>query len=192
MSNQALLSEIQLLRRDLADLSVRVLALEEQVASRAADRTAPSSPLVVNYTGGLGASSPVPYLPEGASSAAETQLSQSVVSTSEQPIPVTEADRLQLAREAGAFLRRCLEGDHRGTSGRSRLRLSSRVYILCRDYNGTCYNPVQIHHSFGSLRSLVKVGSSCGSSIFIGWPSQWEAYACTIAAGLEWPPYEAR
>ena len=187
MSNQALLSEIQLLRRDLADLSVRVLALEEQAASRVVDRTAPSSPLVVNYTGGLGASSPVPYLPEGASSAAETQLWQSVVSTSEQPIPVTEADRLQLAREAGAFLRRCLEGDHRGTSGRSRLRLSSRVYILCRDREGRLYNPVSIHRSFSSICPLVKSGSCCGDSIFVGLPSVWEAKVAREAAGLLWP-----
>ncbi|CAL1137652.1 unnamed protein product [Cladocopium goreaui] len=44
--------------------------------------------------------------------------------------------RAALAKELGQFLRRCLSGEHRGTSGRDRLRLQNRFYIVCADYHG--------------------------------------------------------
>lgn len=53
MSLQSLVSELQSLRRDLSELSARVLALENQVTSTTEARftTPPASPLVINYTG---------------------------------------------------------------------------------------------------------------------------------------------
>ena len=43
-------------------------------------------------------------------------------------------DRVRVAREIGQFLRRCLSGEPRGTSGRDRIAAPSSVYsyIVCQ------------------------------------------------------------
>jgi len=60
MSNP-ILTELQSLRRDLAALSVRVLALEERLAEGSLASNPFSSPVTVNYVSGTG--SPYPEVP---------------------------------------------------------------------------------------------------------------------------------
>ena len=193
MNNQALLAEVQSLRRDLAELSARVLLLESQPARAGslASFSSPQSPLVVNYTGNPATTATIPPFPELAStSSSPTPLLPSSSQSGSAPVVLSEATRLAIAQEAGRFLRRCLEGVNRGTSGRERIGLQSRCYILVRDYDGQLYNPIQVHHRFATIKPLVKRGSDCGTSIFIGWPSLWEARACVLAAELIWPTDE--
>ena len=110
MSQQALLAEVQSLRRDLAELSLRVLALESRdlgEPAESAGRSAPASPLVINYTGG-GAALPLPPFPSGSQatpSSPPCSTWQSPSSTNSPPAVLTDAERRRIAEEAGRFLR---------------------------------------------------------------------------------------
>ena len=185
----ALLAEIQLLRRDLAELTARVIALE---AARFEPpqrlQASPGSPVTVNYTFPIASQSdPGPPALFGADQLPLPQLP--TFSADEQGY--SERYRSEVASGVGRFFARCLSGQHRGTSGREKVKLPSAVYILCRDHQGRCYNPVQVHHSFSSLRALVKPRGDCGSSVFAGFPSLWEARTAVRSAGLNWPTDDA-
>ena len=160
MSNSTLVAEVQQLRKDLAALSARVLQLEADRDTGAAQLPLQSSPITFNYASSV-PTTPYPELPPfpGSSSAV---FASPAVSAASAPagLGYNLIDRLVTAREAGLFLRRCLEGVVRGTSGRDRIRLPSKIYILARDITGKVYNPVQIYYHFSHLRSLVKSGSS--------------------------------
>lgn len=97
------------------------------------------------------------------------------------------AARIVLAREIGAFLARALSGDHRGSSGRDRLRLRNNLYVVCADHWGQKFNPPLVFRQFAEVRSRCKVGSDCGSSVFVGFPTYWEAKFAVSEAGLELP-----
>lgn len=183
MSSSSPAADIVQLRREVSLLTERVRVLEEQLGQRPAVSLT-SSPVTVNYLGASGTalSSEIPPFPEF--STPEREPSQAVVRPGGLP---TEAERLAIAEEVGRFLRRSLQGDYRGGSGRDRLRLQSRVYILVRDFSGRLYNPVEIYHRFVDLKPKVKSGDSAGDSIFIGLPTVWEAKAAVAAAQLRWP-----
>ena len=102
----------------------------------------------------------------------------------------TEAERRTAAIEVGRFLRHALEEEHQGASSRDRIKLQSRVYILCKNISGRLYNPVKIFHSFAAIKPLVKVDGECGNSVFVGLPTVWEAKVAVRAAGLNWPADE--
>ena len=216
MNNRALVQEIQNLRRDLADLTARVLQLESEAGAGGSELqfSSPQTPLVINYTGGALPVAAVPPFPELVTTSPTTSsLPPSASQSGSAPLPsasqsgsallpsasqsgsallpLSEAERLLIAQEAGRFLRRCLNGEIRGTSGRERIGLSSRYYILIRDYVGHFYNPVEVHRTFATIKPLVKRGSDCGTSVFIGWPSLQEAKACVAAAELTWPDAQA-
>ena len=108
--------------------------------------------------------------------------------TERDPRPLWEAERIKVAEEIGAFIRRSLNGDHRGASGRDKIKLQNRLYILCRDIHGQVYNPPRLFQTFTALKPVVKTSSGqCGDSVFVGVPSQWEARIVIRAAGLELP-----
>ncbi len=154
--------------------------------------SSPQSPLVVNYTDSAVPAAAVPPFPDLATtSPTPSSLLPSSTQSGSALLPLSEAERLRIAQEAGQFLRRCLNGEIRGTSGRERIGLSSRYYILIHDYVGHFYNPVEVHRTFATIKPLVKRGSGCGTSVFIGWPSLWEAKACVAAAELSWPDEQA-
>ena len=201
---EALLTEIQNLRTDLAAQSVRVLALESRSPSVAASREAfstPSrSPLVINYSGNsspapcnyVGGSSPVPLPPFPQQGPAEAATSGTLTSSATTSARVSDtaqlaATRIEAAEEAGRFIQRSLAGDHRGTSGRERVPFASRYYICFKDYLGNTYSPAQVHRSWGSIKPLVKPNNQCGDSVFIGWPTLQEAKICCETAGVRWP-----
>ncbi len=103
------------------------------------------------------------------------------------PDPQSWPDRERICEQIGVWLARGLVGDHRGASGRDRLHLSSRVWIVARDFVGQDYNPIVVCNSFHACKILVKRGESCGESLFIGLPSKREAKIVASVAGLEWP-----
>lgn len=203
MNSAALLSEVQQLRRDLAALSARVLALENQGDQGSNSGPTFGSPVTVNYTYPAGLSSvevpPFPTLATGGGGGEEPPAlaaGEPSVGSSSQSLPVTpalsafisEADRRAVAVEVGQFLRRSLDGGFRGASGRSRLGLPSRCYVLVRDISGRTYDPVRTFTSFGAIRPLVKnAQGECLDSIFVGLPSIWEAKLAVETAGLHWP-----
>ena len=105
----------------------------------------------------------------------------------QQPVVQTWEQRERIAEGIGHFFRRALAGDHRGTSGREALRLSSRPWIVVRSIRGEVFSPVRIFRNWARAKDLVKIGSSAGDSIFVGVPSEREARVVVVASGLEYP-----
>ena len=197
MSSGHLVAELQALRQELSALSSRVLVLEEQSADLRGSSSTPilaSPPVTVNYLGGGGLPElpPFPFSGDRGYSSPAGETVGSVVRSEGGGVRYTEAERLRVAQSIGAFLQRSLSGQSRGESGRSRIRLPSTHYILCRDLAGRLYDPVRIFTNFSILRPLVKEGNCCGDSVFIGVPSEWEARAAVRAANLSWPPADGR
>ena len=201
--HQALIAEIQEIRRDLVDLSVRVSLLTARVFQLESQRsepapayhTPPASPVVIIYTGGVGSAVDLPPFPLSRSTVGLPSPS-STSSLPSSPVVLPGAavefgpERVAIAEEAGRFLRRALDGNHRGSSGREKLRISSRFYLLLREHSGVLHNPAQLHRSWASIKPLVKPAGDCGTSVFIGWPTIQEARICCEAAGVTWPANE--
>lgn len=114
--------------------------------------------------------------------------SYSVVAQDHSVIATEDVERrLELARQCGLFLKRALSGDFRGGSGRDRLRLGSRLYVVCADFGGTHYDPPRVFRNFSDVKGICKVGQECGSSVFLGFASKWEAREAVNAAGFVRP-----
>ena len=184
------LAELRGLRQELGELTQRVAALERSGGGGSRGFSAPASPVTVNYS----FSSPlVPYAGGsgiGSSPTAELQAPVPVASPAEEAVPEDQTEerfRLEVASGVGRFFARALSGDHRGGSGRERVHLPSRVYVVCRDFAGRRYDPVLIKYSFAAIRSLVKPHGDCGNSVFAGLPTVWEAQTAVRSAGLTWP-----
>ena len=194
-SPSSLVLELQALRRDLADLQTRVLALELRDSSETAVPFA--SPLTVNYsvTGGAQqypALPPFPFSSPGERPAGtdfSSPASAAPSAATAGPFYYSEAQRREAAVKVGQFLRRALAGEQRGDSGRSSLRLPSKCYVLCRDIRGQNYNPARIFNSWSAVKPYVKVDNSCGDAVFVGLPSEWEAEIAIREAGLQVPAH---
>ena len=83
--------------------------------------------------------------------------------------------REAIADEIGAWISRCISGLHRGSSGRDKNPLASRLWIVARDYEGIIYDPALVFRSFSGARVLCKRGPHAGDSVFVGVPSEREA-----------------
>lgn len=192
MSDRISSADLEELYNQLADLTQRVLVLEDRVTDLGTGAVPVPAPVTVNYSFGGPATSPYPA---GGDPVAARVDHTGAASTSTSGTPVTRETassysdefRSRVAREAGAFIRRCLDGQHRGESGRDRLRLQSRIYLIFQDFQGRRYDPVRICHSFAEARPLVKPDGYLGESILLGWPTQWEARLCCREAGIAWP-----
>ena len=100
---------------------------------------------------------------------------------------ISVEDTEALAREIGDFIRRALEGNFRGTSGRDRLRLASKLYLVFADFFGNRLSPPRVIKSFSEVSTLCKRGPDAGQSVFIGVASQWEGRIVFNQAGFDWP-----
>ena len=99
---------------------------------------------------------------------------------------ITWEERDIIARGIGAWIRRCLDGLPRQSSGRDRNPLQSRYWVVVRGISGETFDPPLVYSSWHSAKSCVKRGSYTGDSIFFGVPSQREASTAIFAAGLQW------
>ncbi|OLQ06696.1 Coiled-coil domain-containing protein 147 [Symbiodinium microadriaticum] len=100
----------------------------------------------------------------------------------EQPPSGADPTREEVCESVGLFLKRCLNGEHRGASGRDRLPLASRLWIVVRGFDGTVYNPPRIFSRFSSCKPIVKRGSDTGDSIFVDLPAHKDVVLCLRAA----------
>ena len=172
-----LLAEIEALRSSVEALRLQVVAVERRVRNveQGSSRSISGYSVVSESARGSEAG--------GASVGASSQGGVSVG-----PIdPTSQTARAALAEEIGRFLRRCVEGVFRGSSGRDRLSLQSRLYIVVADYEGETYDPPLYYTAFAGVRSRCKQGSLCGRSIFVGFASQWEARVALRAGGFSLP-----
>ena len=101
--------------------------------------------------------------------------------------PISWAQREEIADNIGLWIRRCLNGENRGTSGRDRNPLQSRYWIVVRSIEGDDYNPPLIYKTWSGAKALVKRVAETGGSIFVGIPSEREAIRVVRFAGLDWP-----
>ena len=151
--------EIAALRSELEVLRLRVQVLEERLSAREAERPSPTA------SAGSEGFSVVTSAPgqSGYILAEDTE------------------ERLELAKECGRFLRRAYSGVYRGTSGRDRLKLGSRVF------SGRKFDQPKVFERFSEVKDLCKRGPDAGSSVFLGFATQWEAKLAVKEAGFEWP-----
>lgn len=95
--------------------------------------------------------------------------------------------REEIAKSCGAFFRRALRGQPRGTSGRDRLQLPNRGYVVLADHSGQRLPEPLFTESFAEVRGLCKRGADLGDSIFLGFASKWEARLALQTADLPLP-----
>lgn len=123
--------------------------------------------------------------------AASSDLTAASGLAAEAPVsPVDPSDqegRRVLAEQIGRFLGRAARGENRGSSGRDRLRLSNRCYLIIADFEGVRLDPPIYTQQFSEVRSRCKRGPACGNSIFVGLPSRWEAEVAARESGLPLP-----
>ena len=188
MSLAAVLAELQHLRRDISELTSRVVALEtargEEQESLAAS---PAGPVTFNYVTASSdqlLASPVPSLPSFSASSVLGPVAESQAPVG---LSISEAERRRIALQVGDFFKRSLLGQNRGPSGRRANPLASKIYVLCRDRAGTTYSPVRLFRVFSALRPFVGEGQNFGEAVFAGFPSTWEARLAVERAELSWP-----
>ena len=97
------------------------------------------------------------------------------------------AQREEIAAGIGRFFTRCLTGSHRGSSGRDKIPLACRLWVVVRDYHGQVHSPVRVFKTWTSCKGWVKQHEDVGDSIFCGFPSAREAKVAIAAAELQWP-----
>ena len=105
------------------------------------------------------------------------------------PAVLNWTQRELICRGIGTWIRDCLEGRHRGASGRDRIPLSSRCWLVAKDYHGTDLGALRLFRRFALCRGLVKRGSDCGQAVFVGVPSDREAV--WVAEGADLPLIES-
>ena len=173
MSIATQLAELKL---ELASLRAEVARQADRIARLELDSVSAAEEFELVVSEQADGSRPSPAA--GASSAAS--------GASASQTPASEEERSAVAREVGRFLRAQLDGRLSGSSGRDKISLPNRIYLVCRDIEGKTYNPPLVLERFYEVRNLCKRGSSFGNSIFVGLPSKWEARLAVEAASLRW------
>lgn len=170
-----LAAEVECLREDLRVVNRKLDRLLELVVGHFENSSVSSFELVGQEAGGspeLSATAPAPISSSPAAAAAGQSW----------------AERERICEEIGNFLTRALAGGHRGNSGRDKLKLASRLYLVVRDFRGAVTTrPVRVVSKFSEVKELCSVGNNWGDSIFVGLPSQREGRAVCETAGFGWP-----
>lgn len=166
-------TEISVLKREVYFLRAEIVELKEQLAalrSRVADLAENEDFAVVEPV--RGTSEPGP--------------SDRAASTASATVPLSWAQREEICKGIGIFLRACLSGGHRGASGRDTIPLASKYWIAVRSFDGTVFSPVRVFSNFTIASKLVKKGASLGKSVFIGVPSQREIQWVVDSGDFSW------
>lgn len=208
-----LLNEVTSLRRQLTEVNERLSeALREPGASSSVldspsrlslgsfslatsrrDSAYPSPSLAsqsVPRGGGQSVQRPVDSRSPSGSLAADSRGTSSNTGGGGTRISLSWDEREDICRGIADWLHLALGELHRGSSGRDRIPLGSRIWVVARDFTGLTYTPVRVFRAFGPCKDLVKRGPDCGDSVFVGLPSEREARWVVRQAGLEWPEEE--
>lgn len=180
--NRLLREELRELREDFRRLTLRVDRQADQISELSASVV---SSVAASQISARDFEAEASSILEEPSASDQDQLRSRVLGTAG---GYSWPEREAVAREVGAFLKRCLNGENRGSSGRDKLKgLQSRIYVVVRDKEDRVFNPVRLVKSFAEVRALCHRGEGWGDSIFVGLPSQAEAAVAVSAAGLGWP-----
>ena len=203
---EELRQELALLREDHEALSSEVVRLRRSLAGlRAASSSAPSEAgrparTPTSDLESFGSYSPVtglrigssvaPSTPDGrrdpSSEHSEGRSSAPLVGPSGPASQITWQQREVICDGVAEWVVKALGGVHRGSSGRERNPVASRYWLIFKDYQGNEYNPPLCYRLWTPAKGLVKRGSDCGSSVFIGLPTERECVRVVTVAGLEW------
>lgn len=175
--DRALKAEIDSLRSQLEVLRLRGENLEERVRDLEAEREERLS----GYEGSR--------VEEAAPSSIGGQSSwSSITARSSGPVdPADRGAREALCAQIGGFIRRAVRGEHRGTSGRDRLRLANRCYLVFANFEGEIFSEPLFCNRFSEVAAVCKRQSDCGRAIFVGLPTLWEARSVCRSAGYDLP-----
>ena len=162
---RALTARVELLELENKVLKVRVERLEGEgfeVVSESRPATPPRESASLSSC--LAASSP--YRPAERS---RPSSSSAVASSSG---PSAEKFRGQVADEIGAYIRRCLSGGNRGSSGREKIDLPNRVYVVVKDFKENLFDPVRVFSTWRDTQPIVRVGPGPGKQEHLRWFSE--------------------
>ena len=98
-------------------------------------------------------------------------------STAPASAPVAESlpsDRAEIAAEIGQWICKALRGQRRGLSGREKISLQSRLYLVFRDIPGRDHNPPLFFGTWRETKEVYSIGGQLGDSLFVGLPSKAE------------------
>lgn len=97
------------------------------------------------------------------------------------------AEREEAAKAVGKWIRRCLSGQPRGLSGREKINVRSRLYVVAKDFDNQRFDPPLIFESWAQCSDRVCRSGQPGDSIFVGLPSKEECRIAVREAGLQCP-----
>jgi hypothetical protein len=177
-------AEVRRLRRGLSEL--RALVVEQQGTTSGRDSAGLGSYTSASFSPSpdrtVGIATAAPAVVQSVPEQVELGLGPSAHTT------LTWQQREEICDQIGRFLARSIAGAHRGSSGRERINLPSRLWIIVRDFSGQIYTPVKVVRSWSSCKVLCKPSNNeCGDSVFVGVPLEREARRVVAAAQLEWP-----
>ena len=98
------------------------------------------------------------------------------------------ADRVEAATDIGAWVKRCLAGQLRGLSGRERVQLASKIYLVFRTFDNEVHNPPLVFFTWRDTKARVySRDGQPGDSVFVGLPSKAEARLVVQSASFAEP-----
>ena len=172
--NRLLREEVRLLSARVDDLTDQLSALRLDLeVSRVSGEQCCQSDLPAASVSAASETGPYP-LPEG--------LPQDLAH-------LNPAVRAGICKDIGRFIRRALAGEHRGSSGRNRLNLSSRLWLVFRNYRGeVSTQPCKLFHRFSeAIAECCGERVDLGDSIFFGLPALSDARIVVAEAGATLP-----
>lgn len=97
-------------------------------------------------------------------------------------------ERIEVAGDIGAWVKRCLAGQLRGLSGRERVQLASKYYLVFRTFDQAVHNPRLVFCSWREAKARVYSSEGQpGDSVFVGLPTKAEARLVVQSAGFSEP-----
>ena len=178
LENQRLREEVRELREEVRRLTLKVDRQGDQLQDLSAVVGSLEGSVEPSQISTANASS----VPSATSAAGSASLAP------EEGPPYSWTYREAVAKQIGQFLRRSLAGEHRGESGRQKLKgLQNRLYVVVRDFDGHVCDPVVVTAKYSRVKELCESRGSFGDSIFVGFASQREAALAVQEGGFSWP-----
>lgn len=177
---------VRSLRFELAALRVQVEDLTAQVAELQADRgfeVVHSWQPAGETTATATTSAAVPETTE--SYLARAALHAPSAAAASGGLSLTERESICI--EIGQHISRSLRGLNRGESGRKKLKLASRLYLVFKDSQGVVHNPCKVHYRWSAVKDDCARSGDFGDSVFIGLPSLFDARIVCQTAGVALP-----
>ena len=153
MSNRELEARVTSLERELADLYITVRAL--QVRINTAESQDQEFELIAS----------TPSTQSGPIAAGQPKAKASARSAEAVP---EGAARNQILKQIGLWIRRALEGNYRGLSGRELLPGGSRYHFIARSFSGEVFDTARVVSPWAVAERVVKYRGDTGDLVLVG------------------------